>query len=233
MIYCVEDDNSIRELVVYTLQTTGFSAQGFASGQEMFAALQDAQPELILLDIMLPKMDGLAVCKRIRHSLPNVPILMLTAKAEEIDKILGLELGADDYITKPFSVRELMARIKANLRKIEANNLKDDGNRDDLNSNVMQVGDLTLNLDKFEVKVKGQSVDLTLREFEVLKYLAGQPGQVVTREILLEKVWGYEYYGDIRTVDVTVRRIREKIEKDTSNPKILITKRGVGYYIAT
>ena len=180
---------------------------------------------------MLPKMDGLSVCKRIRHTL-NVPILMLTAKDEEIDKILGLELGADDYVTKPFSVRELMARIKANLRKVE---VSAEGSVDEKkeNTNKIVVGDLSLDLDKFEVQVKGEVIDLTLREFEVLKYLANQPGQVITREVLLEKVWGYEYYGDIRTVDVTVRRIREKIEKDTSAPKILITKRGVGYYIAS
>ena len=186
-------------------------------------------PDLILLDIMIPKMDGLSVCKRIRHTL-NVPIIMLSAKGEEIDKILGLELGADDYITKPFSIRELMARIKANLRKGKGS--YEDG-KAEANTNKIIVGDLQLDVDKFETRVKNKVIDLTLREFEVLKYLANQLGQVVTRETLLEKVWGYEYYGDIRTVDVTVRRIREKIEEDTSNPKILITKRGVGYYIAT
>ena len=147
---------------------------------------------------------------------------------KEIDKILGLELGADDYITKPFSIRELMARIKANLRKGGYDN-----GQIDANTNKIIVGDLQLDIDKFETRVKNKVIDLTLREFEVLKYLANQLGQVVTRETLLEKVWGYEYYGDIRTVDVTVRRIREKIEEDTSNPKILMTKRGVGYYIAT
>ena len=149
-------------------------------------------------------------------------------------KILGLELGADDYITKPFSVRELMARVKANLRKAEiANHTEEIPEEPKKANNIIKIGDLTIDLDKFEVRVRGEVIDLTLREFEVLKYLANQPGQVVTREILLEKVWGYEYYGDIRTVDVTVRRIREKIEKDTSAPKILITKRGVGYYLAT
>ncbi len=191
----------------------------------------DKKPDLILLDIMLPKMDGLSVCKRIRHSL-NVPILMLTAKDEEIDKILGLELGADDYVTKPFSVRELMARIKANLRKAEVNLEPKQEVQTEVDANKIQVGQLELDLDKFEVRVSGKVMDLTLREFEVLKYLATQPGQVVTRETLLEKVWGYEYYGDIRTVDVTVRRIREKIESDTANPKVLMTKRGVGYYIS-
>ena len=161
---------------------------------------------------------------------------MLTAKDSEIDKILGLELGADDYITKPFSVRELVARVKANLRKIDAvaaiqmpSNVEENKKKE----NKIVVGDLELDLDKFEVKVRGEVIDLTLREFEVLKFLASQPEQVITRETLLEKVWGYEYYGDIRTVDVTVRRIREKIEKDTSIPKILMTRRGVGYYIAS
>ena len=180
-------------------------------------------------------MDGLSVCRKIKNSL-NVPILMLSAKGEEVDKILGLELGADDYITKPFSVRELMARIKANLRKVESNSTNEsEQSNEEGNSNKkgkIVVGELELDLDKFEVKVRGKVIELTIREFEVLKFLAMKPSQVVTREILLEKVWGYEYYGDIRTVDVTVRRIREKIEKDTSNPCILVTKRGVGYYIA-
>ena len=194
----------------------------------------EKRPDLILLDIMLPKLDGLSVCKRIKNSL-NVPILMLTAKDGEIDKILGLELGADDYITKPFSVRELVARVKANLRKVDAslNSKTIDDKQEKKKESKISVGDLELDLDKFEVKVRGEVIDLTLREFEVLKFLASEPGQVVTRETLLEKVWGYEYYGDIRTVDVTVRRIREKIEKDTSTPQILITKRGVGYYIVS
>jgi two-component system response regulator VicR len=161
---------------------------------------------------------------------------MLTAKDGEIDKILGLELGADDYMTKPFSVRELVARVKANLRKMEVVSNIQNLNNAEKNTkpeSKIKVGELELDLDKFEVKVRGEIIDLTLREFEVLKFLASQPSQVITRETLLEKVWGYEYYGDIRTVDVTVRRIREKIEKDTSAPKILITKRGVGYYIAS
>lgn len=229
-ILIVDDEQHIVDILVYNLEKEGYNTLQANDGLTAVDIALNQKPDLILLDIMLPKMDGLAVCKRIRHTL-NVPILMLTAKDEEIDKILGLELGADDYVTKPFSVRELMARIKANLRKAEAstaiNNTREE------NTNKIVVGDLSLDLDKFEVKVKDEVVDLTLREFEVLKYLANQPGQVITREVLLEKVWGYEYYGDIRTVDVTVRRIREKIEKDTSAPKILITKRGVGYYIAS
>ncbi len=230
-ILIVDDEQHIVDILVYNLEKEGYNTLQANDGQTAVDIALDKKPDLILLDIMLPKMDGLAVCKRIRQTL-NVPILMLTAKDEEIDKILGLELGADDYVTKPFSVRELMARIKANLRKAELSSNASNNGKDD-NTNKIIVGDLSLDLDKFEVKVKGEVVDLTLREFEVLKYLANQPGQVITREVLLEKVWGYEYYGDIRTVDVTVRRIREKIEKDTSAPKILITKRGVGYYIAS
>ena len=233
-ILIVDDEKTIVDMLVINLQKEGYNTLEANDGEEAVRIALEQKPNLVLLDIMLPKMDGLAVCKRIRQSL-DIPILMISAKDEEIDKILGLELGADDYIKKPFSVRELMARVKANLRKAEITsksvNNKDQENKDE--SNVITVGDLSLDLNKFEVKVRGEVMDLTLREFEVLKYLANQPGQVVTREVLLEKVWGYEYYGDIRTVDVTVRRIREKIEKDTSNPKILITKRGVGYYIAS
>ena len=232
-ILIVDDEKRIVDILMYNLQKEGYITLEANDGEEAIEIAMEKKPDLILLDIMLPKVDGLTVCKRLRHTL-NVPILILSAKDEEIDKILGLELGADDYITKPFSVRELMARVKANLRKAEANSQPAESEEENRKVHrVIQLGDLTINLDKFEVRVRGVPIELTLREFEVLKYLAQQPGQVVTREILLEKVWGYEYYGDIRTVDVTVRRIREKIEKDTSSPKILITKRGVGYYLAT
>ena len=232
-ILIVDDEKPIVEILTYNLQKEGYETIEAYDGEQAITLALTKKPDLILLDIMLPKVDGLTVCKRIRHTLSNVPILILSAKDEEIDKILGLELGADDYITKPVSVRELMARVKANLRKSEIiQDTEQVEEETDDTGNKIDVGELKLDLDKFEVKVRGEVIDLTLREFEVLKYLANQPGQVVTRETLLEKVWGYEYYGDIRTVDVTVRRIREKIEKDTSNPKILITKRGVGYYIA-
>jgi two-component system response regulator VicR len=153
----------------------------------------------------------------------NTPILMLTAKEEEVDKVLGLELGADDYITKPFSVRELMARVKANMRRMDSNGNGGKGQ-------TLNLGVLNIDLSKYEVKKDQEIIDLTLREFELLKYLATQEDQVFTREQLLEEVWGYEYYGDIRTVDVTVRRLREKIEDNSSNPQYIQTKRGVGYY---
>jgi len=237
-VLVVDDEQAIRDVLVYNLKKEGYETLEASDGVTAVNIALEEKPDLMLLDIMLPKLDGLSVCKRVKNYL-NIPILMLTAKDAEIDKILGLELGADDYITKPFSVRELMARVKANLRKNEvASNVKKEEipeieQIEPKKENQIKVNDLELDLDRFEVKARGDIIDLTLREFEVLKFLAMQPGQVITRETLLEKVWGYEYYGDIRTVDVTVRRIREKIEKDTSSPKILITKRGVGYYIAT
>lgn len=235
-VLVVDDEQAIIDVLVYNLKKEGYETLEANDGITAVNIALEQKPDLMLLDIMLPKLDGLSVCKRVKNQL-NIPILMLTAKDAEIDKIVGLELGADDYITKPFSVRELMARVKANLRKMEMSNISKENIvsnevREEQKTNIVAVNDLELDLDRFEVKVRGEIIDLTLREFEVLKFLATQPGQVITRETLLEKVWGYEYYGDIRTVDVTVRRIREKIEKDTSNPKILITKRGVGYYIA-
>ncbi len=227
-ILAVDDESSIIDLLKFNLEKEGYSFISANDGEEGFNKVISEKPDLVLLDVMLPKMDGLTVCRKIRQEQVNIPVIMLSARGEEIDKILGLEIGADDYITKPFSTRELIARVKANLRKIEQ-----DSNNNFGKGNKVTVGSLMLDLDKFEVNVRGQVVnDLTRREFEVLKFLAQKPGQIVTRETLLEKVWGYEYYGDIRTVDVTVRRIREKIERNTANPKILITKRGVGYYLA-
>ncbi len=239
-ILIVDDERMILNLLSCNLIKEGYNVIEAKDGLEAVNMAQEKKPDLILLDIMLPKLDGLSVCKRIKNMM-NVPILMVTAKDDELDKIVGLELGADDYITKPFSIRELLARVKANLRKAdiisnienEKKEQEEEASSELKRTNIIKVGVLTLDLDRFEVMVNDKVIDLTLREFEVLKFLASDPGQVITRETLLEKVWGYEYYGDIRTVDVTVRRIREKIEKDTSNPKILITKRGVGYYIAT
>ena len=227
-ILAVDDESSILDLLKFNLEKEGFNFISAEDGEEGINKVLNEKPDLLLLDVMIPKMDGLSVCKKIRQENINIPIIMLSARGEEIDKVLGLEIGADDYITKPFSPREVIARIKANLRKFDNNKSAEEEQK-----NQIAVGSLILDLDKFEAIVRGTTVtDLTRREFEVLKFLAQKPGQIVTRETLLEKVWGYEYYGDIRTVDVTVRRIREKIEKNTSNPKIIITKRGVGYYLA-
>ena len=235
-ILIVDDEEPIINLLEYNLEKEGYNLIEARDGETGLKLAFDKKPDLILLDLMLPRIDGLTVCKRIRNSPLNIPIIMISAKAEEIDKILGLELGADDYITKPFSIRELVARVKANLRKAELSSYNMDESNKEKNENhdkIIRIGELYINLDKFEVRVNDKLIELTLREFEVLRYLANQPGQVVTREALLEKVWGYEYYGDIRTVDVTIRRIREKIEQDTSSPKLLITKRGVGYYLSS
>lgn len=242
-ILVVDDEKAIINLLKIHLEKEGYNVIEANDGLEAIDIAAEKKPDLILLDVMIPKLDGLSVCKRIKNMM-NVPVLIVSAKDEELDKIVGLELGADDYITKPFSIRELLARVKANLRKSDMSlnsenkkqiqeELQEKKQSEIKRTNTIKVGVLTLDLDRFEVMINNKVVDLTIREFEVLKFLAKEPGQVVTREALLEKVWGYEYYGDIRTVDVTVRRIREKIEKDTSNPKILITKRGVGYYIAT
>ena len=234
-ILIVDDEQPIIDILIYNLERDGYEFLQANDGEEAIRLAFEKKPDLILLDVMLPKVDGLTVCKKIKNSF-NIPIIMISAKSEEIDKIVGLEIGADDYITKPFSVREVAARVKANLRKAESNNQiakSENTSISEKRENTIVIGDLYINLDKFEVRVRNKPIELTLREFEVLRYLANQPGQVVTREALLEKVWGYEYYGDIRTVDVTIRRIREKIEIDTSSPKILITKRGVGYYLSS
>ena len=234
-ILVVDDEQSIMELLVFNLQKEGYNTLEAYDGATAVDMALNKKPDLILLDVMIPKLDGISVCKKIRYALniSNIPILMLSAKDTESDKIVGLEMGADDYITKPFQIRELMARIKANLRKADLNsNIELNAQKNEDRENIIKVGDLTLDLKKVEAKVKGEVINLTKKEFDVLKYLASQPGQVVTREMLLREVWEYEeYVGAIRTIDVTMNRIRDKIEKDKANPKILITKRGVGYYV--
>ncbi|MBP3596905.1 MAG: response regulator transcription factor [Clostridia bacterium] len=235
LILVVDDEQNIRDLLVFNLQKEGYDTVEAEDGLAAVDIALKEKPDLILLDVMIPKLDGISVCKKIRYALniSNMPILMISARDTESDKIVGLEMGADDYITKPFQIREVMARIKANLRKIEVNmNSEPVQTNNEDKENIIKVGDLTLDLKRVEVRVKNEVINLTKKEFDVLKYLATQPGQVVTREMLLRDVWEYEeYVGAIRTIDVTMNRIRDKIEKDKANPKILITKRGSGYYV--
>jgi len=221
-VLVVDDEKNIVDIVVFNLSKEGYEAIFALDGEEGLKKAFEEDPDLILLDIMMPKMDGFEVCKKIREK-KDTPIIMLTARAEEVDKVLGLELGADDYVTKPFGVRELMARVKANIRRRDQS--------DDVStSSVAEYGDITIDSKRYEVKRNDEFINLTRREFDLIKFLASQQGQVFSREILLEKVWGYEYFGDVRTVDVTVRRLRSKIEENPEHPKYILTKRGVGYY---
>lgn len=223
-ILIVDDEKNIVDILRFNLKKEGYDTIEAYDGEEAINLALTQNPDLILLDIMLPKADGFTVCRKLRQSI-STPILMLTAKEEEVDKVLGLELGADDYITKPFSPRELIARVKANLRRLAPSEHLDTGK-----SHVNNYGDLTIDTDRYEIRRDDDIIELTLREFELVKFLAAQQGTIFSRESLLEKVWGYEYYGDVRTVDVTVRRVREKLERDPSNPQYVVTKRGVGYY---
>lgn len=225
-ILVVEDEKPISDIIKYNLEKEGYMVFTAYDGEEAISSQEENDPDLILLDVMLPKLDGFEVCRRIREK-SIVPIIILTAKEEEVDKVLGLELGADDYMTKPFGIRELLARIKANIRRAS---LTLGPEVDSAAPSIREFGDLVIDMNRYEVKKRGVTLELTLREFELLRYLAGHENNVFSREQLLEKVWGYEYYGDIRTVDVTVRRLREKVEDDPSNPKYITTRRGVGYY---
>ncbi|MDA3846989.1 MAG: response regulator YycF [Vallitaleaceae bacterium] len=222
-ILIVDDEKAIADILEFNLRREGYEIAVAYDGEQGVEQFRKMKPDIILLDIMMPKMDGLQVCKVIRNE-SNVPIIMLTAKAEEVDKVVGLEFGADDYVTKPFSVREVMARVKANLRRVvldlETTNKQ----------NVLTFTHLTINRDRYEVIKNKVAIELTVREYELLDYLASQKNQIFTREQLLEHVWGFEYFGDVRTVDVTVRRLREKIEDDPSQPLWISTKRGIGYY---
>lgn len=227
-ILIVDDEKPISEIINFNLTKEGYEVHTAFDGEEALEQAAAVNPDLILLDLMLPKIDGLEVCRQIRKT-SDVPIIMLTAKDSEIDKVLGLELGADDYITKPFSNRELVARVKANLRRLgTASSVQPE---EEVKSNEIHVGALTIHEDAYVVSKRGEEIELTHREFELLHYLARHIGQVMTREHLLQTVWGYDYFGDVRTVDVTVRRLREKIEDTPSHPTWLITRRGVGYFL--
>lgn len=225
-ILVVDDEKPISDIVKFNLSKEGYEVFSAYDGEEALQKVEEIHPDLILLDLMLPKIDGLEVAKEARKTY-DMPIIMVTAKDSEIDKVLGLEIGADDYVTKPFSNRELVARVKANLRRGGQVSKESEEN----NNSDLSVGELTIHPNAYMVTKRDEEIILTHREFELLHYLAKHLGQVMTREHLLQTVWGYDYFGDVRTVDVTVRRLREKIEDKPSHPSYLVTRRGVGYYL--
>ena len=223
-ILIVDDEKSIVDIIKFNLDKEGYRTFTAYDGYGALEEFQKESPDLVTLDVMMPGMDGYEVCRRIRES-SNIPIIMVTARTEEIDTVLGLEMGADEYVTKPFSMRELMARVRTGLRRYQALTRKETSQ-----TNPYTAGDFILDAAKFSCQKGGVRIDLTQRETEIIKLLMSRRGQVFPRPEILEKVWGYESLGDERTVDVTIRRLREKIEDDPSQPKLILTKRGVGYY---
>ena len=226
-ILVVDDEKPIADILQFNLIKEGYRVICAYDGDEALQKVEEEQPDLMLLDIMLPKRDGMEVCREVRKKY-DFPIIMLTAKGSEIDKVLGLEMGADDYVTKPFSTRELIARVKANMRRLNVPVPIEETQEE---TNDIVIGSLTIQPDAYLVLKRDEAIELTHREFELLHYLAKHIGQVMTREHLLQTVWGYDYFGDVRTVDVTIRRLREKIEDNPSHPLWIVTRRGVGYYL--
>ncbi|MCI6908852.1 MAG: response regulator transcription factor [Clostridiales bacterium] len=224
-ILIVEDEAAIADIVAFNLEREKHEVEAVYDGLAGLERAQSGEFDLILLDVMLPGMDGFEICRRVREK-SSVPIIMLTAREEETDKVFGLEIGADDYLTKPFSMRELLARVQANLRRTQR--AEPDVQKPDL-----EIGDIAIYEAAHDVKRCGTSIDLTAREFALLKTMASAPDRAFSREELLSSVWGYEYYGDLRAVDVAVRRLREKLEEDPASPKYIVTRRGVGYYFAS
>jgi two-component system alkaline phosphatase synthesis response regulator PhoP len=224
LIYVVEDEANIQKLIKYNLESVGYKVSLFDTGEDILHETKSSVPDLFLVDIMLPGIDGLEVCRNLKENpqTKNIPIIILTAKSEEFDKVLGLELGADDYITKPFSTRELLARIKALFRRI---NIPPVNN----NNDILKHGDILINCTRREVYKNNKKLDLPLKEFELLKLLIQNKGNVLSREVLLEKIWGFDYFGETRTVDVHIRYLRQKIEDNDSNPNFIETIRGIGY----
>ena len=226
-VLIVEDEKGIVDILRFNLEKEGYAVLTAYDGETGLALAQEKNPDIILLDVMLPKMNGFDVCRILRENGSSVPVIILTAREEETDKVLGLELGADDYITKPFSMRELMARVKANIRRTAMQQAGPDA------AAMSAGGGLTINPENYQVCKHDKPIDLTQREYELLTFLASHPGKVYSRIDLMEQVWNYEYVGDdVRTVDVTVRRLREKIEDDPASPALILTRRGVGYYFA-
>lgn len=221
-ILVVDDEENILELLKYNLEKENFNVIALNSGENIIYVLNENSIDLIILDIMLPQIDGIEILKIIKGNInfKKIPVIMLSAKSDEIDKILGLELGADDYIAKPFGIRELVARVKVVLRRNKTGNT---------NKGKIKIFNFLMDLDSYALTKDNEPIDLTLKEFELFKYLVNNRGQVIPRDTLLEKVWGYDYVGETRTVDVHIRQLRKKIENDDSNPYYLITVRGVGY----
>ncbi|MBD9120297.1 response regulator YycF [Streptococcus sp.] len=229
-ILIIDDEKPISDIIKFNLNKEGYETITAFDGREALKKFEEESPDLIILDLMLPELDGLEVAKKVRKT-SHIPIIMLSAKDSEFDKVIGLEIGADDYVTKPFSNRELLARVKAHLRRTE--NIESavaEENASTTGSEIV-IGDLEILPDAFVAQKRGEDIELTHREFELLHHLATHMGQVMTREYLLETVWGYDYFGDVRTVDVTIRRLREKIEDTPSRPEYILTRRGVGYYM--
>ena len=226
-ILIVDDERAIVDILKYNLEKNDFETVCAFDGPEGLRLAREADPDLILLDIMLPGMDGFEVCRTLRDEGNNVPIIMITAREEETDKVFGLELGADDYITKPFSMREVVARVRTNMRRAatQAAPAEEPGNS-------INVRELTVDLDRRAVFKNGRELELTQREYELMKFFVQNPGKVVSRQELMTEVWQYEYFGDLRAVDVAVRRLREKVEDSPADPTYVMTKRGVGYYFA-
>jgi DNA-binding response OmpR family regulator len=221
-ILLVDDEQPVQKLLTFPLEKDGYEVVPAMDGQQALSAFDSQEFDLVVLDIMLPKVDGLEVCRQLRAK-SSVPIIMLTAKAEEIDKVLGLELGADDYITKPFSMREFRSRVRAALRRAEMGAARDGDEQ------PLERGDLRIDFAKRAVSLRGEPVQLTYVEFEILAVLAGHPGRVYTRDMLLDRIWGDSEYRDQRTIDVHIRHLREKLERDAKSPEYLLTVRGVGY----
>ena len=226
-ILVVDDEKPISDIIKFNMAKEGYEVLTAFDGKEALAVFEAENPDILILDLMLPEIDGLEVARTIRKT-SNVPIIVLSAKDTEFDKVIGLEIGADDYVTKPFSNRELQARVKALLRRTE---LTVESQTESTSDSEIVIGDLKIIPDAFLAHKKGKELELTHREFELLYHLATHVGQVMTREHLLETVWGYDYFGDVRTVDVTIRRLREKIEDIPGRPEYILTRRGVGYYM--
>ncbi len=228
-VLIVDDERAIVDILKYNLEKNGMTAVCAYDGGEGLRLARESDPDVILLDVMLPVMDGFEVCRTLRAEGNNVPIIMITAREEETDKVFGLELGADDYITKPFSMREVVARVRTNMRRAVAMAPQ---SAPEPSGDQLRAKDLTIDKARHAVFKDGKEIELTQREYELILYLAENPGKVISREELMSRVWQYDYYGDLRAVDVAIRRLREKLEPNPSEPEYVMTKRGAGYYFA-